>query len=431
MNEISATREAFHPTTEDERRSVLQQLQEILASPPFCNSKRYPALLRFCVENTLDGRGDQLKERNLGIEVFGRRADYDTNADTVVRFTASEVRKRLQLYYHEQGREARIRISLPAGSYVPEFYLVPESAGLADDLHRAGHETDSVSASLLQASPVELLAPEPRPQVSESGQRSGYSSLPLGPARHSNLPLWSGVLLLALLALGAALWFGSSRQTAVDRFWAPMLKGPNSILLCSGGSVFAPDHLSGVATAGRDTEYPFVSMQSASAIGHLSGLLERKGAQYDILAAASTTLPAMREHPLILLGGYNNNWTLRLLAPLRYHFTLSGENSILDSQHPETRWSRDPRRAYSDADDFAIIARFREPDTESMVVVLAGLGRNGTEGATQFVTSPLYMKQLSDRIGPGFTSKNMEVVIKTSVIEGKTGAPSIQAVYVW
>src|SRR6202012_5951026 len=83
--------------------------------------KRYPALLRYIVEKTLDGEADHLKERTLGVEVFARQSAYDTNADTVVPYTACEVRKRLSLYYHELGLKPAIQISLPAGSYVPEF----------------------------------------------------------------------------------------------------------------------------------------------------------------------------------------------------------------------------------------------------------------------------------------------------------------------
>src|ERR1700761_4312440 len=121
MGRINVAPEVWHPETKADREAVLMELREVLASPQFCNSKRYPALLRYVVEQTLAGQAENLKERTLGIEVFGRPATYDTSLDTVVRYTAGEIRKRLSLYYHEQGRDARIQIHLPAGSYVPEF----------------------------------------------------------------------------------------------------------------------------------------------------------------------------------------------------------------------------------------------------------------------------------------------------------------------
>jgi hypothetical protein len=66
-----------------------------------------------------------------------------------------------------------------------------------------------------------------------------------------------------------------------------------------------------------------------------------------------------------------------------------------------------------------------------MVVVLAGLGRNGTEVASQFATSPQYMRLLQEKVGSKLRDANVEVILKINVIDGKTGAPSIQAVHVW
>src|SRR5580693_9374203 len=100
---------------------VRTQLARLLASPLFHHSKHYPSFLRYVVNETLEGHGSHLKERALGVEVFGRGADYDTNADPVVRTSACEVRKRIAQYYHEPGHEREIRIDLPSGSYIPEF----------------------------------------------------------------------------------------------------------------------------------------------------------------------------------------------------------------------------------------------------------------------------------------------------------------------
>ena len=100
---------------------IQAQLERILANPLFKNSKRYPNLLRYVVEQTLDGHPGELKERTLGIEVFGRDPDYDTNLDPVVRTTAAEIRKRLAQYYQEPNHETELRIDLPLGSYAARF----------------------------------------------------------------------------------------------------------------------------------------------------------------------------------------------------------------------------------------------------------------------------------------------------------------------
>ena len=64
-------------------------------------------------------------------------------------------------------------------------------------------------------------------------------------------------------------------------------------------------------------------------------------------------------------------------------------------------------------------------------MVLAGLGRNGTEAAAQFVTSPHYLSLLQQQFGSKFGNRNIEAVLKVSVVEAKTGAPSILTVYAW
>jgi hypothetical protein len=79
-------------------REIREQLNRILADSLFRNSRRYPKLLRYVVDTTLAGREDSLKERTLGVEVFGKAPDYDTNEDHIVRSTAAEVRKRLIQY---------------------------------------------------------------------------------------------------------------------------------------------------------------------------------------------------------------------------------------------------------------------------------------------------------------------------------------------
>src|SRR5215472_6624814 len=107
--------------SEAERNQILAHLESIFQSPVFRSSKRYCALLRFVVERALDGQADQLKERTIGVEAFGRPADYDTNIDHSVRSAAGEVRRRLAQYYLECGDDSGVRIELTPGSYVPQI----------------------------------------------------------------------------------------------------------------------------------------------------------------------------------------------------------------------------------------------------------------------------------------------------------------------
>ncbi|MGB6744356.1 MAG: tetratricopeptide repeat protein, partial [Terracidiphilus sp.] len=79
------------------------------------------------VGHALDGDVDNLRERMIGAEMFGRPVSYDTGSDSVVRVRASEVRKKLAQYYSETKEDRdEVRIELPSGSYVPRFHFEPQ-----------------------------------------------------------------------------------------------------------------------------------------------------------------------------------------------------------------------------------------------------------------------------------------------------------------
>ena len=101
--------------------SVRQELSRVLSSHEFHSSKRSQDFIRYVVEHTLAGRAEMLKERTIGIDVFGRSTSYEPSDDATVRVKAGEVRRRLGLYYAGQGASDPVRIELPAGTYVPEF----------------------------------------------------------------------------------------------------------------------------------------------------------------------------------------------------------------------------------------------------------------------------------------------------------------------
>jgi hypothetical protein len=106
---------------------IRAHLQEILIGAPFRGSRRSQEFLAHVVECALAGQCERLKERSLGIDIFSRDASYDTGGDSIVRVTASDVRKRLMQYYAECARTSVFRIELPAGSYIPEFAGFDES----------------------------------------------------------------------------------------------------------------------------------------------------------------------------------------------------------------------------------------------------------------------------------------------------------------
>lgn len=442
MERVHATREAWCPQTKRDHDAILRELETLLTSSYFCNSKRYPTLLSYIVENTLLGKLDQLKERTLGIEVFHRPLTYDTNTDTVVRYTAGEIRKRLLLYYSEHKSCSGIRISIPAGSYVAEFlHEFDGHANSADDReHRIANEHERrehpTPGTIMKG--WESGSKGDAPHLSQASDANA-AACAIDQVERPTGTVWRiaaiAMVLLVAIAIGSVWRFHVPPQPAqVNAFWAPLVRDQHLVILCTGGSTFASNNYSGVTTADKSIEYPFISMQAASAIAQISSTLEHSGAETQLLPSATTSLPDLREHSIILLGGYNNVWTLRLIQPLRFHFlplTHTGDETIIDQKQPQAHWTRDTRQPYFSADDYALVARFRDPTIDGWVVVLAGEGRNGTEAAAQFVTSPHYLDLLRQSIGSGFADRNLEVVLKVSVVDGKTGAPSILTSYSW
>jgi hypothetical protein len=249
-------------------------------------------------------------------------------------------------------------------------------------------------------------------------------------SRRRLLWLVPGLICVAILCLWLPSHVRGSESAAVDRFWAPVLHEKRTPLLVTGANVFSANPYSGTETADRSTDYPFLSMQIAAAMTRVSGQLQRKGSDVEIQSANTTTLSDLRDRPVILVGGYNNDWTVRLVQPLPFRLAPKAQASIMDTSG-KARWERDHNLPYSAADDFAIIGRYRDQTSGSVTVVLAGLGRNGTEAAAQFVTDPHYMQQLEQHLGHRIDDHNVEAVLKINVIQGKTGAPSIMSVRSW
>ena len=107
----------MEPTAEEVRR----QLDRILASDLFANADRLSRFLRFVVERTLAGEGDQLKEYAVGVGVFDRGEQYDPRVDSIVRVEASRLRTKIDEYYRSANSTDPVVIRLPKGTYTPEF----------------------------------------------------------------------------------------------------------------------------------------------------------------------------------------------------------------------------------------------------------------------------------------------------------------------
>ena len=409
---------------ESERKSIQEQLERMLADPLFRNSRRYPNLLRHLVERTLQGQTDDLKERTLGIEVFGREPDYDTNLDPVVRTTAGEIRKRIAQYYHEPGRQNEIRIDLPAGSYVPEI-RVPPPAALAD-------------AIKIPQAPLQVL---PSPSTPLRGQQARQTILVAIVVAVFSLLLWSKP------------WVTKS---ALEKFWTPVVGVSNPVLLCVGqrpnvrfvqpessSSTRVSAPLSKAADVSDATLTPEelylqgsqnLTLPDVTTLTKVAGVLQSLGKAYRIRGESVASFADLRDGPVVLIGAFNNDWTIRLTGAQRFSFEQAGDfRWIKDSQNPSRKdWAVNLTTPYLKlSEDYAVISRRLDPTTDRVVVVAAGLLGYGTMAAGEFLTSPEYLTAMAKTAPKGWEHKNLQVVLATKVIAGNSGPPRVVATYFW
>jgi len=105
------------------REMVEQQLEVILNSKGFVMAKRMRGLLKFIVEETLDGHASTLKAFTIAVEVFQRDERFDPQQDPLIRVQAGNLRKRIEQYYLTDGRQDKVVIDIPKGSYGAVFYI--------------------------------------------------------------------------------------------------------------------------------------------------------------------------------------------------------------------------------------------------------------------------------------------------------------------
>ena len=400
-------------------KAVLQQVDRMLKSRHFRNSRRYPAFLAHIVRRTLDGDLDSLKERILGIEVFKRPHDYDTGADPVVRITAGEVRKRIALYYHDEGTEQELRIELPPGSYVPVFFVpglglvAPEPVAIPSPAPlSATHGSSRVETTEVEASP----AVRPGP-----GKRTWILAL---------------AVVLVVCAGIAGIWFWAWISSPVEAMWRPFFGSPDPVLIVVG----SPRTPEGTPLPLDSHSHLNLSFNDALALANITGLMDIHQQGYRVQTAATTSLDDLRKRPVVLISAVLNPWSARILNPLR--FTVFREQiapdgstmlgSIVDHRHPGLTWNFDFTKPVTvNSKDYAIVARLHSDLTEGPVTVIAGLGAAATESAGEFASTPEYLRQISAIAPAHWRNKNLELVLEVPMVDGKSGHAHIIASEFW
>jgi hypothetical protein len=407
-----------HSVSASETAAIRHQLEALLADDLLRTSKRSVAFLRYIVEETLLGHADDLKERTIGVNVFGKALTYDTNLDHVVRTAASELRKRLALYYGKEEHRGELRILLVPGSYVPQF--------------RVGHG----AASALAAADPQPLSHEP-----QVAPESPPAAPEVAPKPWGRMLVWAIPLLL--LVSVAVSWRLTHRPlTLQQRFWRPLLETSGPLLVAVGDVPSGPpipaanDAATPSPARSGPPSVPFADVVTIARVG---AILSSFGKDFLVRQENSRSFADLRERPVVLIGAFNNEWSLQLTRNLRFTLALDPNRHLLyirDRDHPDARlwaWDTGPhpvelqRGGSATLHDYALITRILDSETGHDVIVMGGLYAYGTQAAGEFL-SDRDMASLPNSALSDTAHKRLQIVLETTVTDGTPGPPHVVAV---
>jgi len=438
---------------------IRQELDRILKSRHFRHSKRSRQFLQFVVEQKIGGNEELVKERLIGVEVFGRNIDYATGDDPVVRVQAGEVRRRLELYQADLNEEQFVSIELPIGNYVPIFRH--RSPGSVQEDIAAVDKTQDLDHRPVQAPEILIVAP-------------GINSPEVYPAVNQHTPwrlrtrrtFWSTVagacLCLVLAAIGIKLGLQHANGSDVmDAFWSPITATDKPVFICVGRPIvyqpsrtlfdsYAAKHPGAFATPleRRNRALPLdpqemirwgdlnVIYNSGPAIGgvraamNISALFGRRNIPFNTRFGNEASFAELRESPAVILGALNSRWMMQISSNLHFAMKETNNQLVIQEAGPNGRTWKNQEIA-AGWRDYGIVTRQLKGPTGQFTVTVEGIGDGGTQGGSEIVSNPENLRNAIQSLPGDWAKKNIQLVVATDIIEGKPGPPQLIAFYVW
>jgi hypothetical protein len=159
-----------------------------------------------------------------------------------------------------------------------------------------------------------------------------------------------------------------------------------------------------------------------------------KDRAFRVVAASDTGFAQLRESPFVLIGAFDNIWTMRITQDLPFGFEYDArDRKLVDRKSSSKRfWTLQWEVPYTKlAKDYAIVARIHDNVTGQPVIILAGILGEGTEAASEVVSNPAYLDAMLRKAPKSWAQLNLEAVVETNVIEGHAGPPTVLAVETW
>ncbi len=401
----TGTRVAKILETEQDVARLQQHLKEVVEGEAFKGSHRSGQFLTYIVEESIAGRFAGLKERLIGVKLFGRAPSYDTGEDAIVRVTASDVRKRLLQHYGKYGITSEFRIKLPLGSYIPEITREPRET--------ARHGNPIAIPEVPVASPEPVSVPHIVGPVETPAPRRSHGV---------------GWLYFVVLVLGfnAVVWgifwnhFSRTSSAPVSILpWPAFFQSPRSTkLITSDPNIVEIQEVTGLSVSLSDYAnqrfIPNVSSLSpqvisfckdilrgdkaaavdARVIANIAALAQSASRKISVQVARDVRLSDLyADENFIFMGSPRSNlWTTLFEDQLDFRFVFddASHQEIIRNVHPhpgESSTYVPTAKGWATGQSFATVSFVQNPGKEGQVLILAGANGEGTEATGELVTN--------------------------------------------
>jgi hypothetical protein len=447
--------------TESDLKAFQQHLEEVLCGEAFRGSHRSGQFLRYVVDRSVSGHCDELKERLIGVELFGRSPTYDTGEDAIVRVTASDVRRRLLQHYGTYGTASEFRIRLPLGSYIPE--IAREVPVKLDALEQSEIDLPGeVPIDFLAASSALAVAEEAsllvdREKVPGSSGLSGLSG-----ARR----FWTRwKVLLCCLSIAVSGIFAVWLTVRTDSLWGALFgfqlstklitSDPNiaEVQSLTGQTVNLSDYADQRYIPNPEKVPPqlmnlsteILRRDQAAAVD--TGIAVNIAEWRDQAKAGRLTIQSARtlrfsdllkDGNFILLGSPRSNpWALFYSDHLDFRFVFDQDSGqeIVENLHPgngESSKYVPTAMGFATGQSFAVASYLRNPDHLGHVLLIAGANAEGTEAVNNLLTDSTTLSAVLSRCGLPRRAPipNFQLLLRLSTMAGSPGHSEVIACHV-
>ena len=433
--------QAWRTSLQEDPRWALAQ--RVIAGPNFARSPLLTKFLLFVVAETLEGRGDEITEHQIGVQVFDRPADYRTLEDNIVRSYARQLRKRLAEHFADQGSAEPVRIDIPVGAYVPVFLPTIEEVTREE-------MTGSPAAAPGQIQPhaVPARTAEPATTVQSTAVR------------------WTLGAVLAVAysaALIAATWYAAKRSLAppvsqepAHALWAELFSGPENSYIVPSDAGFnlledlsrrpAPlaEYISGkyqeLPLSGVDAHSasdlrsqqltPFVDLQIAAALAHLT---EDDPQRVFIRFPRDLRLDDLKNANAVIIGSVGSNpWAA--IAESNANFRIVDRPGMNGAQIINLKPQPGESATYSSRwnepahETFALIAFLPNLAGTGHLLLLQGLDVAGTQAAAETILRPAAIDPILKRATRSDGSLHFfEILLRSTSIESNSAGTQVVA----